>query len=232
MRSMRLVTLVLSSLLFASSAVAAEPVATALRALEMLDQSDNERWSYTRTTVSEKEGRRVERHDATKEAGSRWYLVSIDGRTPTEAETEKYHREKAKERSRNQRPQEDEDDPDIDRDSIRLVSESAQRLTFAFRPKAGGMLGARVSRSVLGTLVVNRDGEWPERFELRNQGQLSPIPGVRVTEFALVLSFDRDSRTGELLPREFRSRVRGRAFGLKSLDDERVTRFSDYVRAE
>lgn len=229
---MRLAVILLPFLL-AAPVMAEEPRAIALRALAMIDRLDPAEWSYVKTTETEKDGRRVESHDATQPPGSRWSLLSVEGRRPTLEEIEQYRNQKAGEDRKKERGDDGStDDPDIDPDSIRLVSATSQRMTFAFRPAADGRLGARMTRNVHGTLIVNRNGEWPERFELRNEGTLNPLPGVKVSEFALVLTFSREERSGDLLPREFRSRVRGRAFGLKSLDSGRVSRFSEWRREQ
>jgi hypothetical protein len=44
------------------------------------------------------------------------------------------------------------------------------------------------------------------------------------------MTYRRDAATGSILPDSIESRVRGRAFMVKSLDDETVVRFSDFVR--
>jgi hypothetical protein len=44
------------------------------------------------------------------------------------------------------------------------------------------------------------------------------------------MSFWRDTQSGEVLFETMESRVRGRALGLKSLDDDRQVRFTDFRR--
>jgi hypothetical protein len=203
---------------------ASHPLAT--KALDALDSFERDDWSYTMTTTS-KDGTRVERHDATRPEGQRWTLVKVDGRAPKPGEIEDYLEEKEKLRKASK---ENDDEHDVDRSSIRLISETPQRATFTFRTKSDGGIGAKMVEKIVGTLVVNKDGGWAERFELQNEGDLAPIPGVKVTRFRLSLNFHRDQSSREIVLGTIEMSTRGRAFLVKSLDDDRVTRFSDFVR--
>ena len=86
------------------------------------------------------------------------------------------------------------------------------------------------TKHILGTLVVNKNGSWAERFELRSTKPIRPIPGVSIREFKIVMTFLRDAQSGEVLFETMESHIRGRAFGLKSLDDDRHVRFTDFRR--
>ncbi|HEU5162869.1 MAG TPA: hypothetical protein VFV54_06980 [Thermoanaerobaculia bacterium] len=227
MRAITLVSLIVSFLAFASAARAEAP-ALAIRALEAVDDTREDGWSFTRTTT-QKGVVRVERHDASKPEGARWTLVTLNGRTPTQREMREYAREKA-ERLERRKKNESDDEQEVDQSSIRLVSEDRERAVFAFRTRGEGTLGAAVTEHIGGTLVVVKDGGWPERFELSASEPIRPIPGVRVDAFRVVLTFQRDRATGDLLPLSIESRVRGRAFGLKSLDDDASVRYTDYAR--
>ena len=227
MRVLSLVSLFLASLAFASAA-RAEPPALAIQALEAIDDTGEDGWSFTRTTT-QKGVVRVERHDASKAEGARWKLVSLNGRTPTQREMREYAREKA-ERLERRKANQSDDEQEVDESSIRLVSEDRERAVFAFRTRGEGMLGAAVTEHIGGTLVVVKDGGWPERFELAASETIRPIPGIRVDSFRIVMTFQRDRASGDLLPLSIESRVRGRAFGLKSLDDDAVVRYTDYAR--
>ena len=213
-------------LAFASTAAPAEPHPLALKALDTLDSFERDAWSYTQVT-DEDDVTKVERHDASKPDGERWTLLSIDGRTPTAREMESYRKEKEE---RDRRRKESDDDGDVDRSSIRLTAETSQRATFTFKPKASGGMEAKFADKVVGTLVVNKDGGWAERFELRNTEEIAPIPGVKVSAFRLSLTFQRHAATNHIVPAAIDFSMRGRAFVLKSLDQDRSTRYSDFVR--
>lgn len=210
--------------LIAAWQATADPHPLALRGLATLDAFDNAQWSYTRTTRDE-DGTRIERHDATKPAGARWTLVSVNGKAPTAKAQESFRREKAALEKRDRG-----DDSDVDAASIRLVSETPQRVTFSFRPKAGAGLEGKMARHVAGTLVVNRQGGWAERFELQSTDALAPVPGVKISAFRLTMTFQRLGATEDVVPLSIELSMRGRAFLVKSLDQERSTRYSDFVR--
>lgn len=219
-------SLVCLVLLIVATAASAEPHPLAVRALKNLDAFDDDVWSYTRTTKA-KDGLKIERHDASKPKGERWTLLRIDGRAPTAREQEEFRREKAELEKRREKR---DDDNDVDLESIRLQSETPQRATFTFRTKAGGGLESKMAEKIAGTLVVSKDGGWAERFELRNTGTIAPVPGMNVSRFRLTMTFQRHGGTNEIVPEAIELSMRGRAFLVKSLDEERSTQYSDFVR--
>jgi len=208
------------------SPAAANPLAIA--ALDRLESVDNDAWSYTMTSRS-KEGVTIERHDAAAPAGARWTLLQKDGRAPTEKELLEYRDEKA-ERDAEREQQKQDDEQEVDRSSIRLVSEDDRVATFQFRVNSSGRMEKAFTKHILGTLVVNKNDSWAERFELRSTKPIRPIPGVSIREFKVVMTFWRDAQSGEVLFETMESRIRGRAFGLKSLDDDHHVRFTDFRR--
>lgn len=215
-------------LLLVSASLEAEPHPLAVQALDRMDSIDNKGWSYTVTTRS-KEGTKIERHDASKPEGGRWTLVQKEGGAPTASELRKYQKEKADQaKRRNDKPS--DDDQDVDRSTIRLISEDDDSATFSFRLRSEGKLAAGFTDHISGTLVVSKAGGWPRRFDLTSAGSFRPIPGVKVDEFRVAMSFRRDPQSGDILFSTIESRVRGRAFGLKSLDDDVLVTFSDFVR--
>lgn len=224
--AVRLILLAASALI-ASPTGAIEPPALAVRALDAMDRYDQTEWSYTKSTSS-KDGRRVERHDASQPDGDRWSLVTIDGRAPTSREIREYQREKKKESE--ERKKRANDRQEIDRSTLRLISETAESATFRFHPRTSRWIDESTARAVAGTLVVRKEDEWVERLELRVDEEIRPFPGVTVSEFELSLQFSRDAESGEIVPSTIQSRIRGRAFLVKSLDDDRTTHYSEFSR--
>jgi hypothetical protein len=228
-RSMRFRLLASSFLLLVvlhPSSAASHPLAIA--ALERLDSVDNDAWSYTMTTRS-KDGITIERHDAAAPTGERWTLLQKEGRAPTQKELLEHRKERA-ERDARRKKGERGDREEVDRSSIRLVSEDDRAATFQFRVSSSGRMEEAFTKHILGTLVVNKDGSWAERFELTSTQPIRPIPGVNVREFRMAMTFLREAQSGEVRFETIESRIRGRAFGLKSLDDDRHIRFTDFRR--
>lgn len=223
------IRLVVLFLTFAIPAAAAEQHPLAVKALEQLDAFERDAWSYTRTTTDE-DGTRVERHDASKPEGQRWLLLRVDGKAPTARQIEAFRKEKAEEEKRRKKGSDDAEG-DVDRSSIRLVSETAQRATYSFKTKvSGGGMEAKFADTIAGTLVVNKDGGWAERFEIRSTEAVAPIPGVKVSAFRLTLTFQRHAPSREIVPEGMEMSMRGKAFLVKSLDQDRSARYSDFVR--
>lgn len=226
-RLMRSRLVLLGFLIATVSIAASEPHPLAVEALENLDSFRDEDWSFTKTTTSKDEVR-VERHEARKPESERWTLVTMNGRKPTPRELETYRKEKADDLKR-RKEKKDGNHQEIDRSTIRLVSETTERATFTFHPQGDGNQSGALS-DILGTLVVNKDGAWVERFELANTDEIRPIPGVKISEFNLTMIFRRDLPSGEIVLRSIESHVRGRAFLVKSLDDDRATYYSEFER--
>ncbi len=216
-------------LLAAALPLRGEAPPLAMKAIELLDATDEEAWSYTKTTTSRKETK-VERHDATRPEGERWTLMLKDGRVPTAAERREYAQEKADALKRRKEKPETDDEQEIDLDSIRLVGETGETATFAFRVGGGSGIASAFTKDVGGTLVVRKDGGWPERFTIAATKGIRPIPGVRIDEFRVVMTYRRDAASGSILPDSIESRVRGRVFLVKSIDDDTVVRFTEFER--
>lgn len=223
---MRILPLLLALALSAFPAAAASPPALALEALASIDRFSQENWSYTKTSRANGV-ERVERHDATRAPNERWTLISVDGRAPTSKELKKYAREKEDQRKRGS--DDGDDDGGVDESTIELIAETPLRSTFRFHPRAGMLLRGEESRKVAGTIVVNREGRWAERFELRNTAPIRPLPGVNVSEFMISMTFRRDADSGEILPVRFANRIRGKLL-LKSIDSDQIASYSHFVR--
>ena len=227
---MRFLAAVVSVVLLGVPASSAEPHPLALKAVEKFEALEIDNWSYTMTTTS-REGTKVERHVATSPERERWELLLTEGRKPSVKERDEYREEKAKSLERRKERRKD-GDQDVERSTITLLAETPDKATFRFRPTADDEEDEKFMAHVRGTLVVNKDGAWVERFELASTDEIKPMAGVKVKEFNVRMLFERDSSTGDVLPLSVVSRLRGRAFLVKSLDDDVKVMFSDFERVD
>lgn len=183
-------------------------------------------WSFTQTTVAEGHSR-VERYDAAQPDFSRWTLLQEDGRSPTDDERQDY-REKLSRRSRggtappllNQ----------LDLKTVSAAEENSERVTYRCHLTPGDR-GDETAKYLVATLVIHKPTKTVESFELSSQEPFSPTFGVRIAEMQtrLTYSLPHDDRPSLLL--KSLTRLRGRAFWVKSLDADMVVSFTDYERA-
>lgn len=183
-------------------------------------------WSFTQTT--EAAGRsRVERYDAARPEFDRWTLLLQDGREPTPDERREY-REKLSRRSRGGTAPPLASQVEVA--SGRIVTETEERLTCRFRLKPGEQedLTAEFLRA---TVVFHKPTRTIETFELVSTGPFSPAFGVRIAAMRTVLHYSLPGADRPSLLQKTTTRLRGRAFWLKSLDADMTVTFTDYEKA-
>lgn len=193
------------------------------RALEHFRADPPPGWSYTQSTTAE--GRStVERHDARQPEFARWSLQQTDGR-PASAEEIAAYRERRSRRTRAQPPPQITEQ--LDADSVRPAGETATSATFHARLRPGEA-GDRTASALRVTLVVHRPTGTLSSIELANEAPFSPTFAVRIEEMRTVLTFSPPTADRPLLPERVTTRVRGRAFLLKSLDADLTVAFSEF----
>jgi hypothetical protein len=204
------------------------------KALENMESTDISDWSYTVTT-SRHGKKTVERHDATKPEGSRWQLLLKSGETPTADEIAEYlsaKRDQAeqKKRRRGKNRGEREISALVDASSVELLVEDDARATYSFRMKVEDKEDRKLAEHVRCTLVVDKALPHVERLEMLSTDEIKPAIGVKISRFHVLMRFDRDEVTGTVLPRRLLTTIKGRAFFVKSLDENIVVSFADYEK--
>jgi hypothetical protein len=219
-------------LLFAAALCADAPTLVE-RAIENMEKTDIDDWSYTVTTS--RSGRKtIERHDASKPEGVRWQLLLKNGETPTADELSEYlgaKRDQAERRKRRGREErENEISGMVDTSSLELLAEDELRATYSFRMKVDDEDDRQFADQVQGTLVVDKTLPHVERLEMRSTGEIKPVTGVKISEFHVLMRFDHDAATGSILPLTIETTIKGRAFLVKTLDEDIAVSFTDYRR--
>lgn len=225
-------TLVLLALLAPFASAQLPPLAE--KALATMDNIELDEWSYVITTL--REGRKtVERHDATRPENTRWQLLVKDDQSPTADELAEYTAAKNGQREARKRHG-DKDDGKIeiaeliDPGSVTLLSEDDTRATYNFRMKADDDEGREFAENVRGTLVVNKAIPYVERIEMQSTDEIRPVIGVKIAEFHMSMKFGHDPSSGAVLPGRITTRIKGRAFMIKKIDEDVSVVFSDYER--
>lgn len=183
-------------------------------------------WSFTQTTEGDGHSR-VERYNAARPEFDRWILLQQDGRAPTDDEARDY-REKLSRRSRGGTAPQLTDQLDLA--TLELVSDTAERATCRARLKAGET-GDATARHLLATLTLHKPSRTIEGFELASTAPFWPTLGVKIEMMKTTLSYSLPDETTPSLLQKSETRLRGRAFLVKSLDADMTVIFTDYERA-
>ena len=210
---------------FAAAASAAVPPNLAA-ALKTFRADTPPGWSFTQTTAAGDKST-VERCDAAKPELDRWSLVQQDGRTPTSDELGNYAAMRSR-RSRGGTAPKLTDQLDLA--TLETVTDTLERATFRCRLKRGEA-GDKTSDFLRAKIVLHKPTKTIESIELASTGEFSPTFGVKIAEMSTALAYSLPVGDRPSLPEKVTTRVRGRAFFLKSLDEEMTVTFSAYERA-
>lgn len=215
----------LSFLALASCAIAAVPAELAA-ALESFRADPPRGWSYTQTTTAEGKST-VERYDAAKPEFDRWSLVQKDGRTPTADELKTYGEMRSRRSRGGTAPKLTEQ---LDLATCEVVTRTSERATYRFRVRPGEA-GDKTAQHLRATLVLHLPTQTVESLELSNTAAFSPTPGVTIAEMKTAMRYRVPAGDTPARPEQIATRVRGRAFWLKSLDADMTVTYSGYEKA-
>ncbi len=183
-------------------------------------------WSYTQNTTAE--GKSLEeRFDATRPDFERWTILKKDGRAPTDDEQRDY-REKLTRRSRGGNAPSFTDQFDLA--SLETIADTTERGTYRCRLKRGES-GDTTADFLRVTLSLHKPSGTIESLEIASIGEFSPTFGVKIADMKTTMTFSFASDTTPSLPQKVTTRLRGRAFWIKSLDADMTVNYSDYVKA-
>ena len=216
---MRLVVLFL---LIASFALAAVPpeFEAALKAF----RGDPPRgWSYTQTTSAEGKST-VERYDAARPEFDRWKLLQKDGRAPTGTELREYADARSRRSRTGTAPKLVEQ---LDLPTLEKIADDAERATFRAKLRPGESRD-HTAPFLRATLVLHKATQTIESVELGSVSEFAPTFGVKIASLRTLMTYSLPATGRPTLPQKVATRIRGRAFLVKSLDGEMSVVYSDY----
>ncbi len=183
-------------------------------------------WSFTQTTSAAGESV-VERCDAAKIEFERWSLVQKDGHPPTADEDAHYHEMLTRRSRGGTAPRITEQ---LDLTSAETVSDTPERTIYRFKLKPGEA-GDQTAAYLRATLVLHKATHTVESLTLANTEEFSPTFGVRIKEMNTTMTYSLPADGKPSLPQKVTTRLRGRAFLVKSLDADMTVAFTDYAWA-
>ena len=181
-------------------------------------------WAYSQTTTAEGKSM-VEHCDAARPDFDRWKLVQKDGHAPADDDLREYGMARAQ-RSRNGAAPKLIDQFDLS--TMELVSSTSETASYRFRLRPGDSRD-RTAAFLRATVILHKPTQTITAIELGSIGEFSPTFGVKISEMKTVMTYSLPNADAPSLPQKVETRVRGRAFWVKSLDAEMVITFSDYV---
>ncbi|MBC7367586.1 MAG: hypothetical protein H7343_12395 [Undibacterium sp.] len=208
-----------------STLVAAVP-AEVRQALQAFRTEGPKGWSFTQTTSAE--GRQlVEHYDAGQPEFRRWTLITQDSQPPSALDTKNY-REKFTRQSRGG------DGPrlnqQIDLATLTTLADTPDQTTFTARLKTPEN-GDRTAAFLRAIFVWNKGSQTIKSFTIESIESFSPTLGVKIAEMRTTMTYSRPSADRPSLLENVTTRLRGRAFWLKSLDADMIVEYSDYKPA-
>jgi hypothetical protein len=183
-------------------------------------------WSFTQKTVAGNESL-LERYDASKLDFERWSLLEKNGR-PASADEQRDYTEKQTRRSRGGTAPKITDSLDLA--TIETLSATAERTVYRCRLKRTDA-SDKTAEFLRATLTMHPPTQTIETFELASSGEFSPSVIVKIREMKTTLTFSVPTADRPSLLLGVSTRLRGRAFLFKSLDQDMVVTRSDYAPA-
>jgi hypothetical protein len=182
-------------------------------------------WRYTETTTAGAESL-VERYDPLAPETLRWTLVRKNGRAPTDDELRDYRLSKVQRSSAYTAPSLPELLDFASAETLPAVADCAR---YRFRLKPGEDRD-RSAEHLRVTATWHRPSRTITEIEIASVEPFSPVFGIRIAESRTVLRYALPADDRPSLLQTVTLRVRGRAFWLKSLDQDMQITFSDYTR--
>jgi hypothetical protein len=183
-------------------------------------------WSFVQTTSSGGETL-VEGFDPMRPDFKRWALLQKNERRPTESELRTYNETQTRRSSGFSAPRIQDQ---IDLASATRVASSADRSIWRFRLKAGGFDDS-TAEFMAATITFHLETKTIERIELGSTEAFSPAFGVKIVESKTIMIYSLPSADRPSLLTEVSLHIRGRAFWVKSLNQDMTLLFSNYAWA-
>lgn len=220
----------LSVLILSTGLLVAADVDLVETALAAMDEASQDRWAYTQTMI-ENGTEVVIRYDPSRPEDQRFSVVSVDDRSPTEAEEEKYL-----ERANNDSSDHDESDEGneiramIEPESLTPIEETETHMLYSFQPVAVDEDDRKLYEHLEATLRLAKSPPHVESIEMRSPKPFSLGFGIKIKQFELILTFA--PVDGDVLPRTVSTRIVGRAMLFKKVEEAIRVTYSDYRRVD
>jgi len=243
-----IILLTLSTFIFAASGMGQVPdqansaqllVEKALNTMKEVSMDD---WAFTMTTTSTKK-KTVEHFDPLKPEDEQWALLLKDDHVPTVAEKKEYRDLKMKARATDAEKEDDKDDQEtsfsielgklFQKGSLQVIEENEAKVIYTFQPQAQGKDDDKLMKHLKGKLTINRENKaspYIAEVSMYNEQPFSPMLSVKINVFKMTMVFRPVEPEGPVVIAQVKSVLQGKALFIKTLAEDVIVVYSDYVR--
>jgi hypothetical protein len=166
------------------------------------------------------------RFDPRLPAGEGWTLLSIDGRSPSDAERMEYTVDKGYDGSSDDGDNNDANDI-IDPASLTLLEETEEFWLFSFIPIEDED-DEGFFEHVDATIKIIKDGPYLAYLDMHSRKPFKLQFGVKINNFVTRLQFGPVANGGPIGPQSIDIDINVRAFFIKTVNESVKIRYSDY----
>lgn len=183
-------------------------------------------WAFTQSTRASGKSL-VERYDPRLPEFRRWELLQKDGRTPTDKERQTYAEQQTRRSRGDTAPNVKEQ---IDEATGELIQDDGTRAHWRFRLRTTDE-DDRSAAHMTATFVLHRPTSTIERMELASFEPFKPVTGIAIEQARTVVDYSLPEGDRPTLLQRITVTLRGRAWWIKSLDDDMEVVYSDFEAA-
>lgn len=205
---------------------AAPPPPELAAALQNFRTEGAKGWSYTQITTGDGEAL-VERYNPAEPEPLRWTLRSRNGQPPSPEELQQYRQSKVQRSSATNAPRLQEQ---LDLASCETLPPEGAQTRYRFRLKAGDA-SDRSAEHLRVTLTYHQPSHTIVSVEIASAAPFSPVFGIKIAESRSTMTYSVPEPGRPSLLLRATIRVRGRAYWLKSLDQDLTVEYRDYAFA-
>jgi hypothetical protein len=185
-----------------------------------IDWDLEKNWAFTESNLTDGE-RWVGRFDPRKEDDERWTLLSVAGRKPNADELRKFARDKEEHETSDSSGRVDI----VDVETVELLEETENHWILKFVPDEDEV---EFIENVDATAKISKDGRYLEAIDLRNNGDIKPGFGTKISTFIIHFEFGPAIADGPIVPRNMAIQVSGRALLFIAFDETEIIEYSDF----
>lgn len=224
---MRLLLFVFFVIGVGASLASSAPIPEDLRtALANYRAEGSKGWAFTQSTRASGKSL-VERYDPRLPEFRRWELLQKDGRTPTDKERQTYAEQQTRRSRGDTAPNVKEQ---IDEATGELIQDDGTRAHWRFRLRTTDE-DDRSAAHMTATFVLHRPTSTIERMELASFEPFKPVTGIAIEQARTVVDYSLPEGDRPTLLQRITVTLRGRAWWIKSLDDDMEVVYSDFEAA-
>jgi hypothetical protein len=189
-------------------------------AVATVDWELEKNWAFTESNLKDDKVW-VGRFDPRKAEDERWTLISVDGRRPNEEELLKFEHDKEEHETSDSSRRVDI----VDVETIELLEETEEYWLLKFVPDKDE---AQFVDNVDATVKISKDGSYLEAIDLRNNDDIKPGFGTKISTFIMHFQFGPAIEGGPIVPHYMAIKAEGRALLFIGFAETEIIEFSNF----